>query len=265
MKTSRPIPKRALAVGAAVVVGLVAAFAAYSYLHSAQTRAYDNAKLTSAYVVTKPLPQGLAGAQVITGGYVARKQVPAEFRPAGAITNLADIEGTQAVAPIATGQILVAGMFASPSAAQVTFSRAIPAGDVAVTVSVSQVQGVAGLPQPGDHVDIMVTAASTEQYLLQNVPVLAIGTQTAPQSSTGTSTAAAGTAASASGTTTAPANGSGLFTFAVSPLDAERIAFAEQQGLGIYLALEPPGSKPAAVAPANQGNLFTVGPLAATG
>lgn len=264
MKTSRPIPKRALAVGAAVVVGLVAAFAAYSYLHSAQARAYNNAKLTSAYVVTKPLPQGLAGAQVITGGYVVRKQVPAEFRPAGAITNLADIEGTQAVAPIAAGQILVAGMFASPSAAQVTFSRAIPAGDVAVTVSVSQVQGVAGLPQPGDHVDIMVTAAATEQYLLQNVPVLAIGPQTAPQSSTGTSTAAAGTGP-ASGTTTAPTNTSGLFTFAVSPLDAERIAFAEQQGLGIYLALEPPGSKPAPVAPANQGNLFTVGPLAATG
>lgn len=261
MRTNRPIPRRALAVAAAVVVGLVAAFAAYSYLHSAQTRAYDNAKLTAAYVVAKPVPAGLAGAQAITGGYVVRKQVPAEFRPAGAVTNLADIEGTQAVAPVAVGQILVAGMFTSPSAAQVTFARAIPAGDVAVTVSVSQVQGVAGLPQPGDHVDIMVTVTGAEQYLLENVPVLAIGQQTSPQGSTSTSTST--TAAGAA--STAPADSSGLFTFAVSPLDAERIALAEQQGLGIYLALEPPGSAPSNVPPTDQGNLFTIGPLAATG
>ena len=104
-------------------------------------------------------------------------------------------------------------MFASTSSGS-NFTQLIPAGEVAVTASVDQVHGVANFPVPGDKVDLMVTLNDAETLLLQNVSVLAIG-----QSTTSNSTpAVAGTTA-----TTLP-NTSGLFTFEVSPVNAEKIA-----------------------------------------
>ena len=83
---------------------------------------------------------------------------------------------------------------------------------------------MANFPVPGDKVDLMVTLNSAETLLLQNVSILAIGQATA--------TKTAGTASTTA--TTTPANTSGLYTFDVTPTNAEKIALAEQQGLGIY-------------------------------
>ncbi|HLG67569.1 MAG TPA: Flp pilus assembly protein CpaB [Acidimicrobiales bacterium] len=227
-------PKRTVVVVIAVAVGAVAAVLSYVFLHNAQTNAYNNAKLVPAYVVTKPIPAGLAGSDAVNGGYLAQKQIPAEVRPATAVTNLAVLQGKQAIAPFSQGQVLVSGMFVSPSQAAVTFSRTIPAGDVAVTISVDAVHGVANLPQPGDKVDLLVNLNGTESFMLQNVPILAVG-----QSTVGQVPAQQGQTTTATTTT----NSSGLYTFAVRPSDAARIALAQQAGLDIYMLLVPPGNQ----------------------
>ena len=135
------------------------------------------------------------------------------------------------------GQVVVDGMFVDQATAFVTFSERIPVDQVAVTVSVDQVHGVAGLLVPGDKVNLMVVldpqlaalAGGTPvrrrhqrprartirsrpvRYLYQNVEVLAIGQ----------------TAAADVGATEAPENpGSGLITFNVPPDAAQRIALA---------------------------------------
>ena len=54
------------------------------------------------------------------------------------------------------GQVVVDGMFVDQATAFVTFSERIPVDQVAVTVSVDQVHGVAGLLVPGDKVNLMV-------------------------------------------------------------------------------------------------------------
>ena len=229
-------PRRTVVVAVAVAVGVVASVLSYVFLNDAQARAYHNARLVPAYVIAKAVPRTLTGAQAVDGGYVVSEKVPAAFRPSTAITNLASLRGKEAVAPFSVGQVLVSSMFVSPAAAADTFSGQIPAGDVAVTVSVDQVHAVAGLAVPGDKVDILVTVSNTESFLLQNVPILAIG-----QSTSGPSSAS-------NATTTAATSTSGLYTFAVAPADAERIALAQQQNLGIYLALVPPGNPVALVA-----------------
>ena len=243
-KGSPLTPKRTIIVVAAIVIALIAGGLTYVFLHNAQQNAFNNAKLVPAYVVEKAIPRGTAGADAVSGKYFAQKSIPVEVRPSTAVTDLNAISGKTAIADFPVGQILVDGMFVSPTAAIQTFSQVIPAGEVAVTISVDSVHGVANLPQPGDEVDILITQAGNETFLLQNVKILAIGQSTAGASTAGSTTA----------TTT---NSSGLFTFAASPINAERIALAEEQSLGIYLLLVPPNNAVVSVAPFNPGNILT--------
>jgi Flp pilus assembly protein CpaB len=242
-------PKRTVVVVAAVAVGVVAAVLSYYFLNNAQNRAYNNAKLVPAYVVNKAIPAGLTGAEAVDGNYFQQKNIPAEIRPGTAITNLAGINGELAVAPFSVGQVLVQGMFVSPAQATGAFSQRIPAGQVAVTVSVDAIHGVANLPVPGDHVDLLVDNGGNETFLLQNVPILAIGQSTANSSPSAVQTANGTTA------TTTP-NTSGLFTFAATPSNAQRIAFAEQNQLAIYLLLVPSGNPVVSVPPSNGANIL---------
>jgi Flp pilus assembly protein CpaB len=232
-------PKRTIVVAVAVAVGVAASVLSYVFLNSAQQRAYHNAKLVEAYVVVKPVPPTLNGTDAISGGYIQDRKIPAEFRPATAVTKLSSIRGKQAIAPFAVGQVLVASMFSSASTASNGFSQLIPAGHVAVTASVDQVHGVGDFPGPGDKVDLMVT---------QNVSIIAAGQTSSGSNATGT-TGQSTTAA------TTPVSTSGLYTFSVTPTDAARIALAEQDGLGLYMTLVPPNSPPVTIPAVSQGNI----------
>jgi Flp pilus assembly protein CpaB len=218
-------------------------------LHNVQKNAYKNATLASAYVVTKPIPLGFSGASAVSGGYFKQESIPVEIRPATALTDLTSVQSQVASAGFSPGQVLVSGMFISPTQAALTFSQQIPTGDVAVTVSIDNVHGVAYLPSAGDKVDLMITVNGAESFLLQNVPILAVGQSTATASTIGETP------------TTTPDNTSGLYTFAVRPGDAERIAFAQQTGLGIYMALVPPNNPVITPPSTNDSNVLT-GPLA---
>jgi len=240
-------PKRTVVVAVAIAVGVLASVLSYVFLNNAQQRAFHNAKMVPAYVIAKPVPRTLSAALAISDGYIVAKKVPNEFRPPSAVTNLDTLKGTVAVAPFSTGQVLVSSMFVSPTAAGNTFAGQIPPGDVAVTVSVDQVHGVAGLAVPGDKVDILISVNTSENFMLQNVPIMAIGQSTAANASGSTPNNA---------TTTASTSSSNLYTFAVKPADAQRIALAQQQNLGIYLVLVPPGAPAVSVPASNIGNIL---------
>ena len=237
-------PKRTIVVAVAVAVGVAASVLSYVFLNNAQQRAYHNAKLVEAYVVVKPVPATLNGTQAIADGYIQHKKIPQEFRPSSAVTKLSSIAGKQAVAPFAVGQVLVASMFSTVTSASNSISQNLPSGNVAVTVTVDQIHGVADFPGVGDKVDLMVNLSGAETLLLQNVSIIAVGPNSNAPTTTGQSTA-----------TTAPVNTSGLYTFSVSPSNAEKIALTEQDGLGLYMTLVPPNNAPVSIPPVNQGNI----------
>jgi Flp pilus assembly protein CpaB len=140
-------------------------------------------------------------------------------------------------------------MFVDPAVAQVTAAQRIPAGRVTVTISVDSVSGVGGNLLPNDKVNLLVADSTgsepAERVLYQNVEILFIGTQAAPQP--GETQAA-----------TAPPVSNGLITFSVPPEAASRIVFAAQQRGGIYLSLVPPDNKPVPIPPVTGANLFSV-------
>jgi Flp pilus assembly protein CpaB len=240
-------PKRTIVVVAALGVALLAGGLSYLFLRNAQEQAFRNAKLVPAYVVTKSIPRGMAGADAARLGYFSEKSVPSEIVPPNAVTDLSVLGGKTAIANLPPGEVLVAGMFVSPAQANLTFSQVIPAGEVAIAVSVDAVHGVANLPQPGDKVDLLTNVNGDEAYLLQNVSILAVGENTAGQAGGSTTTASS----------SATPNSSGLYTFAASPQDASRIALAEQENLGIYLVLVPPNNPVVSVPEFSQANLLS--------
>ena len=232
--------RRTLIVVVAIVLAALAAATTFVYVRGIEDRAFRGAELVEVFVLSADIPRGMPGEQA-ANEFVKASKVPRDFYPGNALTALDQLAGKVSLAPLAANTILVEGHFVDPRQAQVTFSQKIPAGRVAITVSVDQVRGVAGLLVPGDKVNILVADGGAQRVLFQNVDIIAIGTTAAPQA----------------GETEAVANpGSGLITFAVPPDVASKIAYAATQSGGLYLTLVPTDNQPVTVPPVNGANLF---------
>lgn len=239
--------RRTIIVLVAAALAAVAALATFSWLRGVDARAFDGAQLVRVFVVAKDIEAGTSGEVALSEGRVKESTIPRKFRPDTALDDLASIGGLIAQSRLAANTVLLQGMFVAPEKAQGAFAQGIAEGNVAVSVSVDQVRGVAGLFVPGDNVNIMVSDGATMRLLYQNVLVLAVGR---------TTTAGADPGAEETKT--------GLITFSVPQEAAQRIAFAAQQQGGLYLTLVPPGNTPEQFPPVNAGNLFE-GPLTPDG
>jgi Flp pilus assembly protein CpaB len=169
-----------------------------------------------------------------------------------------------AVADLATGQVLVENMFVDPVDSQITAARRIADGNVAVTISVDDVRGVAGLIVPGDYVNVMVAQDTglcgggsveegdvnvpagttgvlcrTARMLFQEVQVLFIDDSPIPLPGEATVATADGTAVETTVVNT------GLITLQVPPVAAQLIASVPADGF--YLTLLPQTYTPQAV------------------
>lgn len=240
--------RRTLIIVAAVVAGFLAAFVVVRYLSTTDQRAFDNAELVRVFVVKQAIPRDYPAERAIAEERIGIGEIPRRFRPPTALTKLQDIAGKVAISELSPNQVVVTGQFVDPRVAQRTFSQRIPSGQVAITVSLDQTRGVAGLLRPDDRVNILVSDGATQRVLYQNVQVIAVGSQAAPLPGEQTADPADSAPEGA-----ANAN---LITFAVSPEAAVKIAYAVQHTGGIYLVLVPPDNARVELPPINGGNLF---------
>ena len=246
--------RRTMILVVAMVIGLIAAVALYSYMTSVEARAYEGAELVEVFVVKKEIARGTLGDDAIGNEMIAADEMPQEYRPDSALTDLTPIRGKVAITDLKAGQVVVDGLFVVPTEVPGgTISSQLDEGEVAVTVSVDQVRGVGGNLLPGDRVNMMVRmvelspggeaaaagdAGKQVRYLYQNVKILAIGQNAAP----------------GLGETEATNPGSDLITFAVPPEAAQRIVFAGSDR--IYLTLVPKDNQPIPLAPVTIADLF---------
>jgi pilus assembly protein CpaB len=220
----------------AVALATLARAAAYVGLHSAQKTAAKNASLASVYVLKAIVPADDSAGSAYAQGLIKVVRLPSQFVPTGAVTNLSTIRAHVAWYELPADEVVTQAMFVSPGALHSIAAERIPKGDVAVSVSVDQVHGVAGLIQPGDRVDILANkGGNQETFLYQSVAVLAVGTTLV--SSPGNATP---------GSTRAADQAKNIITFAVNNADATEIAQANSGGGGvtggIYLALSAAGT-----------------------
>src|SRR4051794_16818450 len=144
-----------IALGVALLLGLVAVFFANSYLNRSERQAYAGGT-TKVAVAMAPLAFGTD----ITKDNVRFVDYPNTSIPPGAFTNAAQLMpgGTKRVAllPIAVNEPILSGKISAVGAGA-SIAALLPDGMRAATVKVNAVSGVAGFIQPNDSVDILIT------------------------------------------------------------------------------------------------------------
>ena len=213
-----------IALAVAVVLGLFAVFIANSYISGREQKA-DLTGTTKVAVAAVPLAYGTD----ITPDKIKFVDYPKASLPPGAFMTQAQLlpEGKKRFAlmtisinePVLASKISGEGQGASIAAL-------LPEGMRAATVRINDVSGVAGFIQPNDSVDVLITRTppgGNQQFtdvLLQNVRVIAIDQEA--KNSDGTPKLAR------------------TATFEVSPIDAQKLALAQEAG-NLSLVLRKPG------------------------
>lgn len=248
--------RRTLILIAAVLVGAIAAYALFTYVGGIEDEANDNAERVTIFKIVQDIPKGTFGDEAFTQGLIEEDVIAKEYRPATAITDPAQIDGLVAISDLPANQVVVSNQFVSQAESLSTFSSLLKNNEVAISVSIDQVRGVAGLLVPGDFVNMMVVGAAAAEaegapppaegqgsadvlttparYLFQKVQILAIGQTRKLEPGETTATNADGTAVSSAS--------SGLLTFALPALAAQQIASVEAGSF--YLTLVPKDYQP---------------------
>jgi len=215
-----------IALGVALVLGLVAVYLANTFLSASEQRAEQaQVGLTKVAVAAVPLEYGVD----LTPDKVKFVDYPAASIPAGAFTNYNQLapagkrrvvlRAMQVNEPILPAKLAGEGL--GPS-----ISYLLPDGMRAAAVRINDVSGVAGFIQPMDTVDVLITRALPEgnrqvtDVLLQAVKVIAIDQN----------------AAGADGKPVLAKTA----TLEVNPMDAQKLALAQQVG-SLNLVLRKPG------------------------
>ena len=167
-----------IALGVAVVLGLVAVYLANTFLVSTDSRKAE-AATTRIAVAAVPLDYGTD----LSADKIRFVDYPSSALPAGSFTAVQALfpEGQKRVAlmTIAANEPILATKI-SGAGKNASIASLLPAGKRAASVRINDVSGVAGFVQPNDTVDVLVTRQVGEgnqqitDVLLQNVRVIAI-------------------------------------------------------------------------------------------
>lgn len=165
--------------------------------------------------------------------------IPLRDVPEGAAKLPSMFIGKVSVQPIPAGAVLTESVVSVPSAA-LGMAFALPPSLRAVTVATDPADGVDLFVRPEDHIDVLATdepgsGPAEARTVLQNVLLLAVGSQTSPDP--------------LADAPTAPASGAAHVTLAVTPRQAQALVLAAARG-HLHLALRAAGDGNAATLPA---------------
>lgn len=149
--------RRTIILIVAVIVGAIAAFGLLNYVRNVEGSVYDDAAPSQVWLVREDVPKGTPIAEAMAAGMIVEGEIPGSFRPATAVVDpQSELAGLVAVADLPANSPVVQGHFASPTSVSSSVTdRLEQKGMVTMTMSVSQVRGVAYLVEPGDFVNIL--------------------------------------------------------------------------------------------------------------
>ncbi|HEX6660875.1 MAG TPA: Flp pilus assembly protein CpaB [Sphingomicrobium sp.] len=217
-----------IALGVAVVLGLLAVYIANIYIGGSKQQA-ELGGTTKVAVASVPMAYGTE----LTPDKVRFVDYPNSAIPPGSFTNANQLmpPGQKRFALLTMGinEPILAAKISAPGAGA-SIAALLPDGMRAATVRIDDVSGVAGFIQPNDSVDVLITrqiqgaqnATQVTDVLLQNVQVMAIDQDS--KNSDGTPKVAR------------------TATLQVAPLDAQKLALAQQAG-SLSLVLRKPGEQ----------------------
>lgn len=235
--------RRILAIVAASVIALIGAVLVLLYARGADERAVAAASPSTVYVTALPVSAGTSLKEALRLEQVIKTQTAASAVPAGALTTVdASNSALLALTDIAPGQYVLAASFGETPVGSKLIQ--VPAGQLAVSLALSDPARVGTFVTPGNYLTIFAThtqtapsapaandenadgepsapaeeaeGISTTSVLLDNLYVLAMGNKVLTQTQTQPTTPPEGEAPP-------PATGAFLVTLAVTPAQAAKL------------------------------------------
>ncbi len=224
--------RRIIAIVAALVVALLGVVGVVVYAQAADGRAVEGQAAQTVFIAKAEVPMGTTAAAAVNQQLMVQEKVVAKGVPQGALKTVTpDIAKLVATSSIHPGEMILASRFgALPSIAK---TQAIPAGKIAITVTLTDPQRIAPLLTPQSHIVLFDTlgksggtaaTAQVTRILLADVEVIGVGDQTAQPAPS----------PSADAGSPKPAGNVALVTVAVSPADAQLLVHAVQTGNLLY-------------------------------
>jgi pilus assembly protein CpaB len=247
--------KRTIAIGMSLLLAAGATAALITYVRNVENRASAQAVSVPVFVAKLAIPANTPAEVAVANGAFESTMIPRRLLAAGVVSSLAALAGKVAAVDIMPGEQILASRFVS-SLERPTLLP-IPAGHQALTVAAEMANSVGGFVQPGDHVSVIAkidipsgsTTTTVTRYLVQDVSVLAVGQTIATTGSASSKTEKSAAANSSTNQNTV------ALTLAVSPSEAEKLAFAVLQG-DVYFTLVPSNQKPVATTGRTGSTLF---------
>ena len=188
--------------------------------------------------------QDVARGKTIKAEMVAKRSYAASSLPFGVVSKLEDAVGRVSTLALRKGVLFENAL--APKGSLAGLQGMIPEGKRAFTIRTPNVaSGVAGLVQPGDHVDVLLTVDHDEEgedtgggavvTLLQDIEVLAVDQHL-------DGSVAPPTTEKSKGRTSAAPAGIKSVTLVASPQDAMRLSLAQSKGT-LQLSLRSPGNE----------------------
>lgn len=235
--------RRRILLTAAAVIAALGTLIVFLYVRGADTRAADQYNAVPVLKAVKTIVAGESVADAQAAGKIEQSSVGEGDRLPDAMVSLDAISTQIAQTTINPGEQIVGVKFADSPVSSSTLT--IPKGMIATSINLTDTGRVAGFVNPGDKVVIFLTSPQWTKTLLTNI--LAIGV--------GTTTVVAKTTTDSTGAQTTEQLPRTLFTLGVSQEQAQKIAFAANQG-ELSFGLVNPDSEVVRDKTIDGGNLF---------
>jgi len=229
---------RVFILAAAIVLGLIAAFAAGRYLDGARRQVEAGTQPVEVLVAAKSIEPGVNAEEALKDGSIVKKKVARQYVADEAMSSFSTIDGQVSAVRLSVGEQVTQGDFRYASDAGASYS--VPEGLLAVSVKDDPVRGVSRMVKPGDSVAVLATfepdsgdlGTAITKIVLRRARVLAVDQSLTAVEQTGADSADTGNGAllgaqDAGDTSTLEV---ATVTLALTPEEAERLVFADDEG-----------------------------------
>ena len=188
MAMRRPSLVTVLAI-VAVLAGAVAVIGTHDYIDRSLAAERERLQPDVATVAMVVAKRDLQRGDPVTAETMAIRQIPSDLAPSSGIRpdRFELYLGSTLAMSVRSGEPLLAVAIAGADAAH--FSQRLRTGSRAITIAVDEVNALSGMLQPGDRIDLMLTARTADSRgeaqdktvpLMQDVLILATGRQVRP-------------------------------------------------------------------------------------
>jgi pilus assembly protein CpaB len=161
--------RRVLAVVVAVVLAFVGTAAVAAYVRGADRRAVEGQETVDVFVTAKDLPAGTTAQRAVDDGLMVQETIAKKGVPDDALTEVGpDNAELVATSDITAGEIVLASKFSTEAATPGVV--ALPAGQMAVSVELSDPARVGTFLQVGSDIAIFDTFNVLETYTADRIP-----------------------------------------------------------------------------------------------